>query len=65
MFKFIWYIISVITILLILFNNPTNANNVGSTNRLLSFRANQKGITQLTVVSICLFFILTIFLTKG
>nr|QCI04878.1 Preprotein-translocase subunit g [Bornetia secundiflora] len=61
MIKLMWYIASMLTILLILMNNPnSNVNNFMGSNPLLNFRGNQIIIVRLTICSIFLFIIFTV-----
>nr|YP_009391261.1 preprotein-translocase subunit g [Dipterocladia arabiensis]ARW59405.1 preprotein-translocase subunit g [Dipterocladia arabiensis] len=62
MIKLIWYFISLLTILLILFNSPSSnsMNNFMSQNKFLNVRSNQMLIQKFIVVSILLFIIFTI-----
>nr|YP_009396829.1 preprotein-translocase subunit g [Ophidocladus simpliciusculus]ARW66015.1 preprotein-translocase subunit g [Ophidocladus simpliciusculus] len=62
MIKLFWYVFSILTILLILINNPSSNNKGGSTNQiqLLNFRSNSMFIQKLVIASVVIFFILTI-----
>lgn len=63
MIKFLWYLISLLTIILILFNSPQygSLDNFVNQNNFINFSSNQLVIQQLIVLSICLFLVLTIF----
>lgn len=61
--RLIWYLVSVLTILFILFSNP-KANNVGNLageNQLLaSTRSTEKKLQIMTTIFVICFFVLTI-----
>lgn len=62
MIKIFWYLVSVITILLIIINHPNNNNMNGLMNQisLSNFSGSQKILNKLIVVNVLLFFILTV-----
>ncbi len=65
MIKLFWYLISLITILLILMYTPSNSkNNLINTNSLLNFSSDQRSLIKGIIINIVLFMLLTIFLIK-
>lgn len=61
--KLIWYFSSLLTILLILFNNPkaTSFGNIGNQSQLFSFtKSTQQNIQLATVISSIIFIVMTI-----
>nr|YP_009293611.1 preprotein translocase subunit G [Rhodymenia pseudopalmata]AOM64293.1 preprotein translocase subunit G [Rhodymenia pseudopalmata] len=62
--KLIWYLISFLTVFLILLNNPkaTDLGSFGGNQKVLSLtRGSQKKMQILTVITASIFFILTVF----
>nr|QCI04494.1 Preprotein-translocase subunit g [Antithamnion hubbsii] len=62
--KFLWYITSILTIFLILINNPkTNGlSNLGSQNNLINLTSNNQVILRkIIIINILIFLLLTIF----
>ena len=59
MLKLAWYIISVLTILLILLNSPSNnnVNSFGNQNKLFSMRSNQLLVQKFIILNVLLFII--------
>nr|YP_009398275.1 preprotein-translocase subunit g [Thaumatella adunca]ARW67461.1 preprotein-translocase subunit g [Thaumatella adunca] len=62
MIKFCWYLFSLLTILLVLINMPSNNNSVSSItqNQLFNFRSNELFMQKIIVFNILMFFIFTI-----
>lgn len=62
MIKLFWYIVSFLTIFLILVNSPSNSglSSFVDQNSLFTFRSNQFLIQKFIVISILMFMILTI-----
>ena len=61
--KLIWYFSSLLTILLILFNNPkaTSFGNIGNQSQLFSFtKSTQQNLQLATVISSMIFIFMTI-----
>lgn len=61
--KWIWYISSVVTVILILFNNPnsTSFGSIGSYSQLLSnTRSTQRNILLITIISSLVFVCMTV-----
>nr|YP_009398069.1 preprotein-translocase subunit g [Gredgaria maugeana]ARW67255.1 preprotein-translocase subunit g [Gredgaria maugeana] len=62
MFKFCWYIFSLLTVCCILLNTPSSSN-IGSSmnqNQIFSFRSNKLLMQRLISFNILMFFIFTI-----
>ena len=65
--KFIWYLSSVLTILLILANNPkaTSFGNIGNQSQLFSYtKSTQVNIQLITILASLVFLLLTIILVS-
>lgn len=62
MLKLFFYIVSLVIIVLILTNSPSNnnINNFMSQNKLLNFNTNQLALQKIIGANIVIFFILTI-----
>nr|YP_009660630.1 preprotein translocase subunit G [Corallina chilensis]QCS25578.1 preprotein translocase subunit G [Corallina chilensis] len=66
--KLVWYLSSLVTIFLILFNNPkaTSFGNLGSQSQLFSYtKSTQKNLQLATIVSSFIFLLITIILTSN
>lgn len=66
--KLIWYLLSLLTVLLILFNNPkaTSLGNIGSQSQLFSYtKSTENNIQLATVLSAFLFMITTIIMVSN
>nr|YP_010728682.1 preprotein translocase subunit G [Phymatolithon calcareum]WEA76898.1 preprotein translocase subunit G [Phymatolithon calcareum] len=66
--KLIWYTSSILTILLILINNPKSQGfgSIGNQSQLFSYtRSTQKNILILTTITASIFVLLTIILTSN
>lgn len=66
--KFIWYLSSILTILLILLNNPkaTSFGNVSNQGQLFSYtKSTQLNIQVITIVMVVIFLVLTIILASN
>ncbi len=62
--KFLWYITSILTIFLILINNPkmSGTSNLGNQNNLINLTSNNQSFLQKSIiVNILIFLLLTIF----
>lgn len=60
--KLVWYIISLMTILLVLINNPStsNMNNFIMRNQFINFNSSQMLIQKLIIINIFCFFTIII-----
>nr|YP_007878246.1 preprotein translocase subunit G [Calliarthron tuberculosum]AGA63857.1 preprotein translocase subunit G [Calliarthron tuberculosum] len=66
--KLVWYLSSLVTIFLILFNNPkaTSFGNLGNQSQLFSYtKSTQKNIQLITSISSLIFLLMTIILTSN
>ena len=62
--KFLWYVTSILTIFLILINNPKNSgnNNFGNQNNLINLTGNSQSFLQkIIMVNVFIFLLITIF----
>nr|QCI07932.1 Preprotein-translocase subunit g [Pleonosporium borreri] len=65
MVKLFWYLISLMTIFLILMYTPSNSKNtLINSNYLLNFSSNQQALIKVIIVNIILFILLIIFAIK-
>nr|YP_010851639.1 Preprotein-translocase subunit g [Echinothamnion hystrix]WGH14649.1 Preprotein-translocase subunit g [Echinothamnion hystrix] len=63
MFKFFWYVFSLLTLFFVLLNTPNNSN-IGSSmkqNQVFSFRSNKLFMQKVIAFNVFMFFIFTIF----
>nr|WGH12869.1 Preprotein-translocase subunit g [Echinothamnion sp.] len=63
MFKFFWYIFSLLTVFFVLLNTPNNGN-IGysvNQNKVFNFRSNKLFMQRLITFNVCMFFLFTIF----
>nr|YP_010850451.1 Preprotein-translocase subunit g [Lophurella caespitosa]WGH13264.1 Preprotein-translocase subunit g [Lophurella caespitosa] len=63
MFKFFWYLFSLLTLCFVLLNTP-NSSNIGSSinqNQIFHFRSNKLFVQKVTAFNVFMFFIFTIF----
>nr|YP_010850847.1 Preprotein-translocase subunit g [Lophurella mutabilis]WGH13661.1 Preprotein-translocase subunit g [Lophurella mutabilis] len=63
MFKFFWYLFSLLTLCFVLLNTPNNSN-IGSPinqNQIFRFRSNKLFVQKVIAFNVFMFFIFTIF----